>query len=201
MDAKTKESKENYDKIARDYENSFDGKYTLPFNQYLSGHVPLKDGDRILDVACGNGRLLKMLAKKAKVEAFGIDISDEMVKAAQEANREITFYVSEADKTPFEDNFFDAITVSCAFHHFVRPDAFLKEAHRILKPQGKIYIADPTAPGVIRHIENICFPLFKKGDVRIYSRKEMKDLFDRADFGGFTCLTDGYKMIVDGYCK
>jgi len=201
MDVKTNESRENYDKKAREYEKTLDGKYTLPFNMYLSGHVPLNDQDRILDVACGNGRLLKMITQKAKVEAFGIDISEEMVKTAQEENREISFYVSEADKTPFEDNFFDVLTVCCAFHHFVDPEAFLKEAHRILKPQGKIYIADPTAPGIIRFIENLYFPLLKTGDVRIYNRAEMKDLFDRANFGVFSCKTDGYKIIVEGCSK
>jgi len=198
MDAKTKESRDNYDKKARVYENTSDGQYTLPFNRFLCEHVPLKEQDRILDIACGNGRLLKMITGKAKVESFGIDISEEMVKVAREENRETTFFVSEADKTPFEDSYFDVITVCCAFHHFVDPKAFLKEAHRILKPQGKLYIADPTAPRIIRHIENFLFPLFKMGDVKIYSRYEMKDLFERSYFSSFTCETDGYKMFVEG---
>ena len=198
MDAKTKESKDNYDKKAREYESTPEGKYTLPFNRYLCEHVPFRKHDRILDIGCGNGRLLKMITNKVRVEAFGIDISGEMIKAAQEENREITFYVSEADNTPFEDGFFDIITVCCAFHHFVDPEAFLKETHRILKPQGKIYIADPTAPGIIRLIENFYFTRLKTGDVRIYNRAEMKDLLDRVNFGGFTCKTDGYKMIVEG---
>ena len=198
MDDKTNDSRENYDKKAWDYDSTPDGKYTLPFNRYLCEHVPLKEHDRILDVGCGNGRLLKMIMNKVKVEAYGIDVSEEMIKAAREDNHEITYGVSEADKTPFEDSFFNVITVCCAFHHFVNPEAFLREAHRILRPQGKIYIADPTAPGIIRHIENFYFARLKTGDVKIYSRAEMKDLFDRANLGGFTYMTDGYKMIVEG---
>jgi ubiquinone/menaquinone biosynthesis C-methylase UbiE len=199
MDAKTKESKENYNKIAMNYENSPEGKYTLSFNHYLCELVLLKKQDRILDIGCGNGRLLKMITNQSNVEAFGIDISEEMVRTARDENPEITFCVSEADKTPFEDGFFDVVTVCCAFHHFVGPESFLKEAHRILKPQGKLYIADPTAPGVIRIIENFIFPRLKMGDVRIYNRAEMKDFFERANFSGFSCKTDGYKMIVEGY--
>jgi len=200
MDAKTNESRENYDKKAREYESTPDGKYTLPFNRYLCEYVPLKEHDRILDIGCGNGRFLKMITAKAKakVEAFGVDVSEEMIKAAREENRAISFCVSEADKTPFEDSFFDVLTVCCAFHHFVDPEAFLREAHRILKPQGKIYIADPTAPGIIRHIENYYFSRLKTGDVRIYSRAEMKCFFDRTNIGGFTYKTDGYRMIVEG---
>ncbi len=199
MDAKTKESKENYNKIAKDYENSPEGKYTLSFNRYLSEHIPLKERDRILDIGCGNGRLLKMITYQSDVEAFGIDISEEMVRTAREENPEITFYESEADKTPFEDEFFDVVTVCCAFHHFVSPESFLKEAHRILKPLGRLYIADPTAPGLIRIIENLFFPFLKMGDVKIYNRAEMKDFFERANFSDFSCKTDGYKMIVEGY--
>lgn len=199
MDTKTRESKETYNKKARKYEKTFDGKYTLSFNRYLCEYVPLKDQNRILDIACGNGRLLKMIAQKTNVEAFGIDISDEMVNVAREENRDMTFFVSEADKTPFEDSFFDAITVCCAFHHFVDPEAFLEEAHRILKPQGRLYIADPTAPGTLRRIENFYFPRLRTGDVRIYSPAEMQIYFDRANFHGFSCKTDGFRMVAEGF--
>ena len=198
MDCKTKESKDSYNKKAREYEQTPEGKFTLAYNQYLCERVSLKAGDRILDVACGNGRLLRMITKKTRVEAYGIDISDEMVRVATDENRDISFAVAQADQTAFADDFFDVITVCCAFHHFVDPDAFMKEAFRILKPEGKLYIADPTAPWLIRLIENIIFPLSKMGDVKIYQPKEMKVFFDRAGFRDFSCRSDGYKMMAEG---
>jgi ubiquinone/menaquinone biosynthesis C-methylase UbiE len=198
MDRKTRESKDNYNKKAKDYEQTFDGKYSLAFNQFLCEHVTLKEGDRILDVACGNGRLLRMISRKASIEAYGIDISDEMIGVAKEQNPDIHFSVSEADKMNFDDAFFDVITVCCAFHHFVAPEAFMKEAFRILKPGGRLYIADPTAPGLIRHVENLVIPLSKMGDVKIYHPKEMRVFYEQAGYKDFSCWTDGYKMILDG---
>lgn len=139
-----------------------------------------------------------MITRKTRVDAYGIDISDEMIRVAKDENHDIHFAVSEADKTAFANGFFDVITVCCAFHHFVDPDAFMKEAFRILKPDGKLYIADPTAPWLIRLVENIIFPLSKMGDVKIYHPQEMKAFFDRAGFRDFSCRLDGYKMMVEG---
>jgi len=42
------------------------------------------------------------------------------------------------------------------------------------------------------------FARLKTGDVRIYNRAEMKDLFDRTNLGGFIYMPDGDKMIVKG---
>ncbi len=198
MDFKTEESRENYNRKANEYENTFDGKFTLSYNQYLYEYVEVKEGDAILDIACGNGRLLNMISKKARINGFGIDISDEMIKAAQKENNGISFKVCEADKTPFEDNSFDVITVCCAFHHFIDPEGFMKEAYRILKHKGKLIVADPTAPIIIRHIENFIFPRLKMGDVRIYSIMEMKRFFHNANFERIAFKQEGFRMIVEG---
>ena len=45
--------------------------------------IDLSEGDVVLDVACGNGTLLRELSKKAKIQANGIDISENMIHAAK----------------------------------------------------------------------------------------------------------------------
>lgn len=198
MDSKTEESRRNYNKIAREYEKSFDGKFTLSYNQYLSDYVQVKDNDKVLDVACGNGRLLKMISGKARIEAFGIDVSEEMIKVAEKENNNISFKVCEANKTPFEDNMFDIITVCCAFHHFIDPAGFMTEAYRILKSKGKLIIADPTAPIIIRQIENIIVPRSNMGDVKIYNQREMKQFFQNANFKEIVYNQAGLRMLIEG---
>lgn len=198
MDYKTEQSRSNYNRKAREYEKTFDGKFTAPFKQYIYDHIDVKDNDNVLDVACGNGRLLNMISKKARIHGFGIDVSEEMIRTAQKDNDEIIFKVCEANKTPFDDKIFDIITVCCAFHHFVEPEAFMKEAYRILKHGGRLIIADPTAPVIIRQIENVFIPLFKMGDVRIYNKKEMIRFFKNAQFKVIKYYQEGARMVVEG---
>ncbi len=45
--------------------------------------IDLSEGDAVLDVACRNGTLQKELSKKAKIQANGIDISENMIHAAK----------------------------------------------------------------------------------------------------------------------
>lgn len=198
MDKTTRKSMLNYNKKAKSYENTFDGKFTLPFNVMIRECVQLKDGYKVLDVASGNGRLLRMLSEKASIEAFGVDISDEMVKTASSLNPNMTFLVSGADQLPFEDGTFDVITVCCAFHHFVKPAEFLKEAYRVLKKGGTLILAEPYLPIVLRQLENLILPLLPMGDVRTYSKKELLKFYKKAHFKNATIKQNGMRLLITG---
>jgi SAM-dependent methyltransferase len=198
LDKKTEESRLNYNKKAFSYESTFEGKFTLPFNKLIYDNIVINDGDSVLDAACGNGRLLNMLLNKARIKAYGIDISEEMIKIASKENGKISFLVSPADETPFEDNKFDLLTVCCAFHHFARPGAFMAEAGRILKSGGRLMIAEPYSPMIIRHLENAILPFFKMGDVRLYSKNELKAFFEKAHFKEITFKLEDSKLLVEG---
>jgi len=198
MDHKTEESRMNYNRKAKEYDKTFEGRFTIPYNTFICDNILLTDEDTILDVACGNGRLLRMLSQKAKINAFGIDISEEMIKIASKDNEQINFVVCSADQTPFDDNKFDLIIVCCAFHHFVHPQAFMTEAERILKSGGKLLIAEPTLPIIIRQVENIILPFLKMGDVRTYSKKEMVSFFEKANLKQISFNQNGMKLFIEG---
>ncbi len=198
MDNKTEESRTRYNKLADQYEESFDGKFTLQFNQFICDYLKLRDNDSVLDIACGNGRLLRMLSKKARINSYGADVSEEMVTAAQSLYKEASFRVSPADNIDFPDCSFDYVTVCCAFHHFTKPEAFAKEAYRVLKSQGKLVIADPSSVAVIRWIENLIIPYVKTGDVKLYSTKELYKFFEDAGFKNITHVKKNGMVIVEG---
>jgi ubiquinone/menaquinone biosynthesis C-methylase UbiE len=171
-------SRESYNRIASDYDNTLEGRFTERFKELLKEETRLQPGSSILDVACGNGRLLKMLSEQNEIRGYGIDISEQMVEHAKIKYPKFQFCVSSCDKTPFEERTFDAITVSAAYHHFPDVKSFAKEAVRLLKPQGTIYIAEVHYPLFLRIILNPFFPLSKAGDVKVYSPKEIKDNFE-----------------------
>jgi len=198
LDRKTEESRQNYNRKAGEYEQSFEGRFTLPYNEFIRSHVRLRDGDTILDVACGNGRLLNMLAGTARVSGYGIDVSEEMVRVAAVENPQLRFVVGTADQMPFDDGMFDLVTVCCAFHHFTRPQKFMAESFRILKPGGRLLIAEPCPPPLVRGLENLLLPFFRMGDVKIYSQKRLADFYTGAGFHEISFIRQGSQLYISG---
>ncbi len=197
MDRKTTDSRDYYNRKASVYIDSEEGLYTRSFILHTVRNVPLKPGDRVLDVACGPGELLRMLAtRESTIIGIGLDVSPEMIAAARKSNPHFEYFVGDAHHLPFADQSFQVITVCCAFHHFSDPAAFIREAHRILVPKGILYIADPTAPPVIRQLENLIFPRQGMGDVRIYNGKEARRLFPDSIFD--TRISNNvYQMFIE----
>ena len=192
MGKRTEQSKKVYNEVAWKYESAPEGNYTRPHKEEIIKKIVLRDGDKILDVACGNGYLLGELSKKARVSAFGVDISENMVAAARERYPACTFAVGSCIPLRFADESMDVITVSCAFHHFETPQAFANECMRVLKKNGKLYIAEPFIPPVVRWFANmVIVPFSKKGDVRVYDQRELQLFFELAGFTDMESYTAG----------
>lgn len=183
MGKRAERSKITYDKMAAEYDTSPEGIYTMPHKAELVKQVLVSDGDSILDVACGNGSLLGELCKKANIHAYGVDLSDHMIAAAKERYPDCVFAAGPCVPLPFKNKSMDAITVSCAFHHFEDPQAFAEECMRVLKKRGTVYLAEPFFTPVVRFLVNtVVFPFSESGDVKVYSPRELRALFDAAGF-------------------
>ena len=102
--------------------------------------------DESLDVACGTGHSAKALLGIAN-KVTATDLSNAML-AEVESHPDIAFQQSSAEKLPFDDNRFDILTVSMAYHWFDQP-AFLKEAKRVLKRSGTLVIYNSFFPGIM----------------------------------------------------
>ncbi|MDD2959650.1 MAG: methyltransferase domain-containing protein [Lachnospiraceae bacterium] len=192
MGKKTEQSQKVYNEMAWEYDSAPEGNYTRPHKEEITKKAVLRDGDNILDVACGNGSLLGMLSKKARVNAFGIDISENMIAAARERYPAGTFAVSPCVPLGFENGSMDVITVSCAFHHFEAPQIFANECMRVLKKNGKVFMAEPFFSPMVRWLANtVVFPFTKTDDVRVYSQKELQLFFELAGFTDIESYTTG----------
>lgn len=122
--------KDNFSTQAGQYAK-FRPSYPKEMIEYIVSQV--NNRELALDVATGNGQVAVLLSGYfAKV--FANDISQKQLdNAAKKEN--ITYSVSSAEKTKFDYNSFDLITVAQAIHWFDF-DAFYKEVYRILKPDG-----------------------------------------------------------------
>ena len=185
-----------YDKKAVDYDSSFEGEFTENFKKFLLESVQLKPKSQVLDVACGNGRLLKLFAERNDIIGYGIDLSENMVQEAKLQNPNMTFCVANCDEIPFADQTFDVITVSASYHHFPHVNRFASEAYRLLKDGGTLYIAEVYYPALVRILCNPLVPLMKDGDVRFYSPREILCTLGKAGFEQQTYQTQGNIQLV-----
>ena len=190
-------SRENYNRKANDYDNIFDGKFTEKFKELLLEEIKIRPNNSILDVACGNGTLLKMLSSRFDINGYGIDISEKMIENAKAKCPDMIFEVSGCECMPFGNQMFDVITVCAAYHHFPDIKAFAQEANRILKPQGMLYIAEVYYPFIIRAILNPFVPLSKAGDVKIYTPIEIKGNFEAYGFEQISLKREGHIQILE----
>jgi len=102
-----------------------------------------------LEVGPGPGYLgLEWLKKTEGTHLKGLDISPEMIeiakKNAKEYNLEerVTYFKSDAQKMPFEDNSFDAVFTNGSLHEWSEPKKIFDEIYRVLKPKGRYCISD-----------------------------------------------------------
>lgn len=197
MGKKSEQSKKVYNDMAWEYDSAPEGNYTRAHKEEIIKKAVLKEGDNILDAACGNGHLLGELCKKAKVNAFGVDISENMITAAREKYPACIFTVGPCTPLNFENESMDVITVSCAFHHFESPRIFVDECMRVLKKNGKVFIAEPFFPPVVRWLANtVVFPFSKTGDVKVYSQKELRLFFEKAGFCNIESYVTGTVLFL-----
>lgn len=110
-------------------------------HELLFSKLP-KDSRQVLDIACGTGKSTEPLVREG-VKVSGVDIDPLMIEEAKKQaalkSLDIRYAVAEAEKLPFEDSYFDAITVGTAFHWFVNERA-MDEIKRVLKDDGLLFV-------------------------------------------------------------
>jgi ubiquinone/menaquinone biosynthesis C-methylase UbiE len=116
----------------------------------VADDLQLQSGDHVLDVGCGTGRLVIVLAERvgATGSVNGIDPASEMIKRSTSRARKrgvpATFQVAFAQHLPFADGTFDAVACTLALHHVAEDDQLIavQEMYRVLKPSGRLLIAE-----------------------------------------------------------
>jgi ubiquinone/menaquinone biosynthesis C-methylase UbiE len=119
------------------------------FKSALVEQANVQAGDRILDIGCGSATLaIAIKQSQPQAEVVGLDGDEAMLSMARKkANRakvDISFDLGLSDNLPYNDSSFDKVVSSLFFHHLSRENKkrTLTEIGRVLKPRGKLYIAD-----------------------------------------------------------
>ncbi len=98
----------------------------------------------MLDVGCGEGRFCRMLAKHG-VAATGIDPTRALIAEARRRDPAGTYIEADAAKLPFDDGAFDLVVSYLSLIDIPDAAAAISEMARVLKPGGRLLIANSTA--------------------------------------------------------
>jgi malonyl-CoA O-methyltransferase len=103
----------------------------------------IKDGDKIIEVGCGKGRILKQLHERfANCDLTALDISRKLLDYLPIGIKKICSFTENID---LPDNNFDVVYAVESLEHSLNPRAAISEMTRICKPGGKLLVVDKEA--------------------------------------------------------
>ena len=109
------------------------------WRRFLVSRVEAGPGDTVLDVATGTGAVAHELLTRKRCAVVGLDQSPEMLAEARRRLPEnVTLVEGTAERLPFEDASFDALTFTYLLRYVSDPAATLRELARVVRPGGTI---------------------------------------------------------------
>lgn len=142
MDKVSDSLKKTYDNIA----DEFSPSRVFPWPE-LQVFIPyLADDSKILDLGCGNGRIIKLLKDNNKsFNYLGVDFSEKLIAQAKQNFPPQEFKLADMREVEFAPASFDFIIIIAAFHHLVsvkERKELLTKIHQWLKPGGLLFMTN-----------------------------------------------------------
>lgn len=146
--------------------------------------------ERLLDVGCGSGLAVYEAARRLQLSGGGIacgcDISEGMLRQRAQPAADLAnacFVAASAQSLPFKGELFDVAICTAAFHHFPKPIDALQEVRRVLRPGGKLLIAETCRDrSIVTWIFDRLHRWFEKGHVQYYRMGQLYSLLRDAGF-------------------
>ena len=106
-----------------------------------------KPPETILDVGCGTGRLLRKAKEQwPNARLVGVDAAEKMIEQAKELFPQAEFHFAMAESLPLPDASIDLALSTLSFHHWIGKAKGISEVARVLRPQGRLLLADIVPP-------------------------------------------------------
>lgn len=181
------EVKKHYERYWKDKkENFFAYDRNLVLDQFFS------EGEKVLDLGCGDGAVSEYLQSKLKVKVVGVDISIHAIREAKKRGIDAKVVDAE-DKLPFDSETFDIVFWGDNIEHLFSPIKVAKEIKRVLKNGGRVIVSCPNIgywryrflyllKGRLPDTEWTGLPPWQWSHIRFFSIDLLHDFFKEAGF-------------------
>lgn len=199
----------NYDGLNRVISFGIDVKWRKKVVAFIGENNP----KQILDIATGTGDLAIMMASLNPDRIVGLDISAGMLEVGKQKiekanlSKTIDMIVGDSENMPFDNDTFDAITVSFGVRNFANLNKGLKEINRVLKPGGKLVILETSVPTKFPYKQGYQFhskiilpvvgKLFSKDKVAYSYLSESANSFPFGEEFNNILLKNGFTTAID----
>ncbi len=183
------------EQIAQEFRRRTRLNYQETINQIIEAAEP-SPGMRVLDAATGTGVIARQFVGRVgdTGRIIGVDTAHRIEQArlaalSAKVSRKLEWRVAAPDKLPFENESFDLVTCAMAFHRLPAA-AFLASAYRVLKPGGRLIIADelaPVAPSQVREFMRRSYYRYiardnREAEAQFYHAEEVVTLLREVGF-------------------
>lgn len=159
------------------------GRHYVPGRSWKAlaeGLLKVLNYNVVADLGAGEGTLSQLLAQRAK-HVIAIDHSKKMVAFGKKLAKEnglknLDYRLGDIENPPIDDKSVDLAFLSQALHHAADPEDALRQAHRILKPKGRLVVLD-----LLQHSFDKARELY--ADTHLgFAEVEIAELLERAGF-------------------
>lgn len=178
------------DKLLGEY-TALAASYDVRWSAYLNASLSMTlevmatlPARRILDVACGTGLLLEILAHRPDdPELVGIDRVPAMLsEAKRRLGQRAALLEGDAAKLPFDDARFQLVVSTNALHYFPDADGALREIRRVISPSGNLVITDWCRDYFWMKLLNRVLPGTRHAHAHTFGTRELEQGLLKAGF-------------------
>lgn len=124
------------------------------FYLWLLEVAGVRPGQLLVDVACGNGRLVQLAATRG-IRAVGLDLAIEGIVDAAQTSKTAQWVVGNGQCLPMPDQCADVVMSIGSLEHYANPTEGAAQLARIVKPTGLVCILLPNAFGALGNIRHV----------------------------------------------
>jgi len=181
--------------IPANYENYLGPFLFEPYAIDLVSRLQDKAYNDILEIACGTGRVTAHLVKSVRFHNLvATDLNPDMLEVAREKvnSEKIKWIPADAMELPFEDASFDLIVMQFGIMFFPDKQKGLNEAHRVLRPGGRLIFNTWNKPETVPAIYNARkiiesflgdnLPVFYDIPYSMHDENQLKSLTEKTGF-------------------